>query len=62
MDYTETAKLADMRPKFKGILTSLLAESFYEEEMLESLIEIRDDHDLNKSLNQGVGNYIKPFS
>lgn len=62
MDYGQHAQLAEMLPKFKGLLTSLLADSFFEEEYLEPLPENFDDVDCKKSLAKKLGSFIKPFT
>lgn len=64
MELGQHAQLADLKPKFKGLLTNLLAEAFYEEEYCEEEIpEFNEEivEHKNTSIKQ-IRNYIKSFT
>ena len=59
MDYTQHT-LAELKPKFKGLLTTLLSEAFYEEEAYEPLDLVEDTAESKIKIQ--LGSYMKPFT
>lgn len=62
MDYSETAQIAELKPRFKGLLTNLLAEAFYEEEFLDACLETNEEIESMFRKSTQLGNYINPFT